>query len=607
MHRDRHYIRAVGGVLLGGACLLAGAACGHDPYTVGPVCEPGERLPCYSGPAGTEGVGACRAGFRECHADAEGFGPCTDEVLPAVELCSPDGEEQADEDCDGETNEEGGEGCACAPGQEEPCYDGPAPTADVGQCVRGARTCELGAWGECTGQVLPLEDECTNLLDEDCDGRACAAPVWGLLAGDAAEQHVLSVAVDEAGNVFVAGSFEGTLDLGGAPLQSKGGTDVFVAAFAADGKALWARSFGSSGEEAATAIAAAAGGAVVVAGTFTQLLSIGQSGLLNEGGEDAFVARLDAATGAPEWARRLGRDGDQRPAGVAVTVAGDAIIAGAFDGYLRCSGLCGIDPNAIGTEGGKDAFVWKLDAAGQEVAIAAFGGPADDRANAVATDDAGNAIVAGEFRATMQVGEETLAAGSTPLPDAFVARLAAADLAPLSALGLGDDASQQATGVAWADGAVLVAGVSFGVVDWGFSTTGQAGVGQLFLARLHEDPRASWARAFPADAIGAPRLAVAPDGHVALAATFGGTIDLGPGPLWAAPGTRPLLAQIRADGTVLWAKGFGAGAGDQGTAVAVAPDGAITFGANARSPFDFGEGQLPHAGGSDVALARFWP
>jgi hypothetical protein len=49
---------------------------------------------CYSGPAGTEGVGVCGAGRQQCSAGS--WLGCEGEVLPSVEIC--DG---YDNDCDG--------------------------------------------------------------------------------------------------------------------------------------------------------------------------------------------------------------------------------------------------------------------------------------------------------------------------------------------------------------------------------------------------------------------------------------------------------------------------------------------------------------------------
>lgn len=74
-------------------------------------CTPGEVVDCYTGPAGTMGVGICEGGTRVC--DREGqFGPC-DDVTPAREICG----NAIDEDCDGAT-------------PQEPCLD------DTGLVVR---------------------------------------------------------------------------------------------------------------------------------------------------------------------------------------------------------------------------------------------------------------------------------------------------------------------------------------------------------------------------------------------------------------------------------------------------------------------------------------
>ncbi len=67
----------------------------------GCVCQPGTSAPCYSGPAGTTGVGQCMAGTKACNSQGTAYAACTGEVLPAVESCLAPG----DEDCDGQSDE----------------------------------------------------------------------------------------------------------------------------------------------------------------------------------------------------------------------------------------------------------------------------------------------------------------------------------------------------------------------------------------------------------------------------------------------------------------------------------------------------------------------
>ena len=58
-------------------------------------CLPGATQPCYSGPAGTEGVGICQAGLQTCDGSGH-WGACVGEVLPGTESCNGQ-----DDDCSG--------------------------------------------------------------------------------------------------------------------------------------------------------------------------------------------------------------------------------------------------------------------------------------------------------------------------------------------------------------------------------------------------------------------------------------------------------------------------------------------------------------------------
>ncbi len=127
------------------------------------VCVPGNTQSCYTGPAGTEGVGVCQAGTQTCLADGSGFDACVDEVHPSPERCNG-----LDDDCDGFTDEGN-------PGGGAPCT-----TGLPGICAQGILQCQNGAL-RCVPNVQPFSrPEICNGIDDDCDGLidegACSAP-----------------------------------------------------------------------------------------------------------------------------------------------------------------------------------------------------------------------------------------------------------------------------------------------------------------------------------------------------------------------------------------------------------------------------------------------
>ena len=62
-------------------------------------------------------------------------------------------------------------GSDCSPdGSVETCYAGDANTRNIGECRDGSRTCQGGKWGACSGAILPVDEVCSDLLDNDCNG-----------------------------------------------------------------------------------------------------------------------------------------------------------------------------------------------------------------------------------------------------------------------------------------------------------------------------------------------------------------------------------------------------------------------------------------------------
>jgi hypothetical protein len=100
------------------------------------------------------------------------------------------------------------------------------------------------------------------------------------------------LALDKSGAVVVAGSFGGSVDVGGGPLVG-GGNDLFTAKLSPSGTHLWSKVAGDATIQNGLAIATDAMGRVFVAGELQGTMDLGVGPTTSMGGFDAFLALLE--------------------------------------------------------------------------------------------------------------------------------------------------------------------------------------------------------------------------------------------------------------------------------------------------------------------------
>lgn len=223
--------------------------------------------------------------------------------------------------------------------------------------------------------------------------------VWSRSAGsNSASDDGRSVAVDGTGDVFVAGSFETTIDFGLGAVASAGGRDLFVVRFAGtDGTATWMLTAGSVGDDTAYGVTLA-GADGFLTGSFEGSVIMGGSTLSSAGGRDVVVARFALGDGSISWARGWGGAGDD--GGFAIAVRGsDPVVTGKYsDGADLGSG-------PLVASGGTDGFVAGYAGPdGVYLGGHVFGGPLQDEGRAVAVDGAEHVVFAGIFEDTVLHG-----------------------------------------------------------------------------------------------------------------------------------------------------------------------------------------------------------
>ncbi|MBC7863447.1 MAG: hypothetical protein IAF38_10760, partial [Bacteroidia bacterium] len=205
-------------------------------------------------------------------------------------------------------------------------------------------------------------------------------PTWTISGGTGSVGAEVGrgVCVDASGNVYITGSFSNTVDFdmggGTANLTSNGSNDIYIASYTSAGAYRWAVRAGGTGPDNTSPNGAICtdGTNVYVTGAYNGAATLfGSTSLTPNGGSgtDAFVAKLNATTGAWTWAVSIGGTGNtDNGTAICLDASGNPYVLGQFNNTL--SGACA----GIVSGGGSELFVTKLNPASGACVWAASGG-----------------------------------------------------------------------------------------------------------------------------------------------------------------------------------------------------------------------------------------
>lgn len=234
-----------------------------------------------------------------------------------------------------------------------------------------------------------------------------SALIFSTFLGGSSGDEGISLALDSLGNVYLTG-YTASSDFPvtpGAPDPTNGGDDVFVAKLNAAGDALIFSTFlGGAGFDEAWGIALDSQLNAYVTGNTESVDFPVTPGAIDSScnGTDAFVTKLNAAGNAFLYSTFLGGNGDDEGHSVAVDASSNSYVTG-----FTQSADFPTTADAFDTShnGGRDAFVVKIDPGGSTIAYSTFlGGSDSDRGSSIAVDSSGSAYVVGT---TFSVGFPT--------------------------------------------------------------------------------------------------------------------------------------------------------------------------------------------------------
>ena len=253
---------------------------------------------------------------------------------------------------------------------------------------------------------------------------------WALSGGGEQNERGMAIVAGAAGEVYLSGSFRGSIALGGQNLDASGYSDSFLAKYDEEGNLVWANTLSGSGELFVRSMCMDENQGLIVAGSFSADISTGNFNIESRGGEDFFLSKF-SSNGTVEWVRSGGGVASDRIYGVGCNEQGEILTGGIF----QSAGHFG--PLVLTSRGMSDAFIAQYSPDGELRWAQSMGGPADDVIWSIAADG-DNLISTGAFYRTASFGPGgaiTLEASPENKTDAFLASTAVQYVMPTSSSG----------------------------------------------------------------------------------------------------------------------------------------------------------------------------
>jgi hypothetical protein len=108
-------------------------------------------------------------------------------------------------------------------------------------------------------------------------------------------EYGYSVVIDKTGNIWTAGSFQGTGNFSGTQITSKGAEDIFIAKYNPSGDLLLLKRAGGTGLDRAFSCWLDPAGDLYTTGRFQAIADFGAVNITSKGGDDIFLSKLGNA------------------------------------------------------------------------------------------------------------------------------------------------------------------------------------------------------------------------------------------------------------------------------------------------------------------------
>jgi hypothetical protein len=227
---------------------------------------------------------------------------------------------------------------------------------------------------------------------------------WGTYYGGAADDRGSSCAIDDSGNVYLAGRTESTTGIattGAHQTSFAGDWDAFLVKFNSSGVRQWGTYYGGTANDQSLSCATDVTGNVYITGQTNSTTGIATSGAhqttYGGGNYDACLVKFNSS-GVRQWGTYYGGTADDGGSSCTADTNGNVYLAG---GTQSTTGIATTGAHQT-TYGGAfvDAFLVKFNSSGVRQWGTYYGGTANDHSLSCATDASGNVYITGQTNST---------------------------------------------------------------------------------------------------------------------------------------------------------------------------------------------------------------
>jgi hypothetical protein len=364
---------------------------------------------------------------------------------------------------------------------------------------------------------------------------------WVHSFGDTNFDRADFVQTDAAGNVYVAGPFDGAIDFDPGPGNTTIYTQepgLYIQKLDPDGNLIWVKCFTDDAPKSLSAMTLASDGSIWLAGTFSGTFDLDPgSGVaeLTAVSQHLYLAKLDNS-GNFLWGGQLGGTGDNDITKIVTDQNGNLLLTGYFEGNADFNP--GTGTNNLNAAAYKDSFILKLDANGNFQWVKRIGGGEYDMAQSIGVDQQNNIYVAGSFQGNVDFnpGGGTHFIQVEGNTDGFLLKLTEAGaFVWVRSLGglyaeIVTDLAVSSDGSIYIDGYLNSPEVNFDPGATDLTITGQ-GYNNLFVLKASDSGGLLWVKTFgnPIGSVYGSKLALSPEGTIFAMGTHNSSFDADPG------------------------------------------------------------------------------